>query len=70
MRHAVIEKYGEQQYAVTLHKTYKKAFNFAVRLAVSNTSDTREDIKAHLKTGDSQEEGDYGVFMCDANEVE
>jgi hypothetical protein len=69
MRHAVVEKCGDRSVSVTLHKTAKKAFNYALEIALENTSYTKDQVKEHLDTSDNHEEGDYGVYIVEAQEV-
>jgi hypothetical protein len=67
MKHAVIEKVDDQ-ISVTLHSTSTKAEDWAMKLALDNTSSTEEEIREHFYSMDSHEEGDYGVYLVDAVE--
>jgi len=67
-QHAVIEKADDQILSVTLHPTQEKAENWAVKLALENTSYSEAEIREHLWQGDSHKEGDYGVYLANAVE--
>jgi len=69
MKTAVIEKTDKQLY-VTLHSTPEKAVNHAVNLAMENTSCSEHEIRDNIKRTDGHEEGDYGVYVCDAKEAD
>jgi hypothetical protein len=68
MVHAVVEKCGDRNFSVTLHKTVKKAFDYALDIALENTSCTKDEIVEHLNTA-VHEEGDYGVYIVTAQEI-
>jgi hypothetical protein len=67
MKHAVVEKFGDQ-ISVTLHSTSSKAEDWAVKLALENTGYSEEEIRAHLRETDGHEEGDYAVYLANAEE--
>lgn len=69
MRPAVIEKVGDEM-TVTLHASAQSAMEYAVLLATENECDDNSlEVREHLEQDGSYEQGDWGVFVCDALEI-